>query len=205
MARKSAPRSRRCVANECRKTCGLISRVMPAVDAIRFEDLPDADARERSAVAGIDEQPRRRAFARAAPASRHACSGEASRQPARPAARCVPCPLADAGEIALVEMQIARLDRHQLRHPHAARVEHFDQRLVAQAARRRDVGLREQPIDLVEVEKLRQRRPGARRLQVSGRALVELSLEREEPIEAADARHGPRHRTRRQSLSHQAP
>ena len=62
------------------------------------------------------------------------------------------------------------------------------QRLVAQAARRRDVRLRQQAIDLVEVEKLRQRRPRARRLQVGGGTLLELSLEREKPIEAAHAR-----------------
>ena len=50
------------------------------------------------------------------------------------------------------------------------RVQQLDHRAIAQAERRRDVGLRDQRVDLLEREELRQRRPGARRPQIVGRA-----------------------------------
>ena len=101
-------------------------------------------------------------------------------------------------------MQVAGLDADQLGDAHPRGIQHLDQRLVAKAARRRDVGLREQPVDLFEVEELRQRRPGPRRAQIVGGALVSLLLDRDEAIEAADARHRAGDRARRQPARHQA-
>ena len=64
----------------------------------------------------------------------------------------------------------------------------FDHRAVAQAERRRDVRLGDQRVDLLERQELRQRRPGARRPQIVGRASVEPPIEDQEPVEAADVR-----------------
>ena len=71
-------------------------------------------------------------------------------------------------------MEIDRPDADELGDAHAGRVEQLDHRAVAQAERRRDVRLREQGVDLFEREKVRQRRPRARRLQVVGRAVLEV-------------------------------
>ena len=57
--RRSAPRSSRCVANECRNTCGLMLCGSPARRACFFQHLPAADAAQPPAAAGVDEQPRR--------------------------------------------------------------------------------------------------------------------------------------------------
>src|SRR5207244_7519270 len=69
---------------------------------------------------------------------------------------------------------------------------------VAEAERRRDVGLRNQHIHLFEREGLRQRRPRTRRREIVGWTTVEAAVEDEELIEAADRGDHPRHGPRRQ-------
>src|SRR5512145_208301 len=96
--------------------------------------------------------------------------------------------LAGAGNVALVQVQISWLQADQFRHAHAARVEHLDQRLVPQTPGRGDLGLREQPIHLLEVEEPRERRPRSRSAEILGRTLLIAMLERDEAVKAANAR-----------------
>ena len=77
--------------------------------------------------------------------------------PAHPVGRLVPerhhpllVSLADARQVSLVQVEIAGAECHQLRDAKSRRVQHFNQRLVAQSARRAGVGLREQTIHLFE-------------------------------------------------------
>ena len=91
IARRSAPRSSRCVANECRSTCGLSVARQAGLARVLLQDLPEADAAERAA-ARVHEQPRRRAALRAARAARvRWIAARSSRPPARRSARAAPC------------------------------------------------------------------------------------------------------------------
>ena len=83
-------------------------------------------------------------------------------------------------------------------------VQHFDQRAIAQAARRGDVGLLDEPLDLFDAEKFRQRRPRARRLKIVGGIGVEMLREHGEAVEAAHGSDRARDRARRQPFVHHA-
>ena len=82
-------------------------------------------------------------------------------------------------------------------------VQDLDERAIAQAARRRDIGLLDEPVDLFDAEKLRQRRPRARRLEIVGGICAEMLREHGEAVEASYGRDGARDRARRQPFIHQ--
>ena len=138
---RSAPRSSRWVANEWRTTCGLSDFGSPAWRPYAFRIFQNP-TRLSAPPSHVHEQSRRRPF-------RGACLGDERRPPvalvpADPVGGLVAdrdqsflVALADAGEVVGVEMQIGGADADQLGHTHARRVEHFDHRAVAQAARRR--------------------------------------------------------------------
>ena len=164
MARRSAPRSSRCVAKECRTTCGLSVRGRSARRPWPFQDLPEPDAAERAA-ARVQEDARRRAAA-SAPGQRRPRVLQVAR---RPGGRLVAdrdepllAALPDARQVVFVEMQIRDPDADELGDAHAGGVEQLEHRAVAQAERRRDVGLRDERVHLLEREERRQRRPRAR-------------------------------------------
>jgi hypothetical protein len=58
------------------------------------------------------------------------------------------------------------------------------------------------PIDVVERQERRQRRPGARRLQVLGWTVRDPLIEREEAVEATDRGDGAPDRARREAAAH---
>ena len=115
--------------------------------------------------------------------------------------------LAEAGEIALAEMEIGGSDADELGHPHPRRVEELDHGAIAKAERRRHVRLRDQRVDLLERKELRQRRPGARRLQVVRRTAGQTAVEHQEPVVSANRRdrssHGPRGQPPGDLLAHE--
>ena len=111
-------------------------------------------------------------------------------------------PLADAGQVALVQMKIVRTHGDQFGHPDSGCIEHFDHGLVAKPAWRRGVRYGEQLVDILQIEELREGRPGPWRLEIVGRARLAFLLERDEPEEPADARDRPRDRPRRQPARH---
>ena len=155
MARRSAPRSSRCVANEWRSTRGLRPRAVPAGAAVLFENFPESDAAERSA-ARVHEQTRRGpAFEqRLAPPS-----ARILRHPRRRLAANRHQPflaaLADARRVLLVQVEVRHANRDQPRDPHAGGVEQLDHRAIAKPQRRRQRRGRDQRIDFVEREELR--------------------------------------------------
>jgi hypothetical protein len=101
--------------------------------------------------------------------------------------------LASARKVARLEIQIARAQLHELGDAQARCVEDLDQRAIAETARRLDVGLPDQAFDFVYGEKLRQRRPRARRLQIVGWIHVEMLRQDGEPEEPPDGGNGPGH------------
>ena len=101
--------------------------------------------------------------------------------------RCL-LPLPVRRQVPRFEVEIAGAQMNQLGDAHPGGVQHFDQRAVPQAARRRDIGLLDEPLDLFDAEKLRQRRPRPRRLKIVGGICVEVLREHDE----ADKSLGPR-------------
>ena len=94
--------------------------------------------------------------------------------------------------------EIVDVERHDLRHPRAGRVEQLEQGLVAQPRRLVAVGRREQPLDLVDRERLRKALGLLGRGDIRGGVDRELPLLDEEAGEAADRRQLPRDRRGRQ-------
>ena len=99
-------------------------------------------------------------------------------------------------------MEIPCTDVDELGDAKPGCVQQLDHRAIAEAARRRHVGLRDQRVHLVDRQECGQRRPGARRLQIVGRIPLEPLLDDEEFVEAADGRDAPRDRSRRESAVH---
>ena len=92
MARRSAPRSSRCVANECRSTCGLSVRGRPAPPARSRFRIFQKPTRLSGSAARVHEQPRRlRAPVEQRRPRRRADSARPTRPPARRSARSAPC------------------------------------------------------------------------------------------------------------------
>ena len=84
--------------------------------------------------------------------------------------------------------------------------------IIARSRRPRgvdDVRLRDQRVDFLERQELRQRRPGARRAQIVGRVALEVADRAQEPVEAAhrgDRRAPPSAATARAHLlAHELP
>jgi hypothetical protein len=113
--------------------------------------------------------------------------------------------LADAGEVAVIEIQVSSPERDEFRHAQPCRIEHFNERFVAQPACSGGVGLVQQSVDFLEREKLRQSSPCARRSQIVGGTAIAFLLRRGKAIETADARDGAGDRPRCQTRGHQLP
>ena len=92
---------------------------------------------------------------------------------------------------------------NQLGDTQAGGVEHFDQRAIPEAARRGDIGLLDEPVDLFDAEKFRQRRPRARGLKIVGGIRAEMLREHGESVKASYRRDRARDRARRQPFVHQ--
>src|SRR6185436_16023543 len=97
-------------------------------------------------------------------------------------------PLADAGEVLLVQMQIRLAHTDELGDAQPGGIEQLDHRAVADAERRRYVRLRDQRVDLFTRQELRQRRPRAWRPQIVSRVAVEPPVDDQEAVEAAHRR-----------------
>ena len=91
----------------------------------------------------------------------------------------------------------------QLRDAQAGGVQQLDERAIAQAARRRHVGLCDESIDVLDREVAWQHLPGARRPQIVGGTGRQAAVDDEKAVEAAVAGDGAGHRTRRAALRHQ--
>ena len=99
-------------------------------------------------------------------------------------------------------MQIADADADELAHANPGGIEQLDHRAIAEPERRRHIRLRDQRVDLRDREELRQRGPGARRLQIVGGIAMELPIDDEKPVEPAHRRDHARHRPRREAARH---
>ncbi len=185
--RRSAPPSSRWVANEWRSVCGLIRSPSPA--ALR-SGLDDAEAllpgEPPAAVA--DEQ-------RPSPIRRHV----ADRQERRPALRQPPVQpverhvadrheplavaLADDPDECPVDRQLLHVEPERLADPQPGRVEELEERPAAEIRRRL-----EEPVDLVDRERLREQPGLARQVDVLGDVDADQPLAEREAVEAADAR-----------------
>src|SRR5262249_46180185 len=136
--RRSAPRSRRWLANEWRGTGGVRKRSTPAVTAWPRTNRPEAHARE-AAPPQAQEEP-----GRAAP------PGEPRPHFVQITHRPVPChasegheaflpSLAEAGQQADLEVDVARLEPGQLGDPQPGGVEGLEDRPVPDPERLRHV------------------------------------------------------------------
>ena len=92
---------------------------------------------------------------------------------------------------------------NELGDPQPGGVQDLDQRAISEASRRRDVGLLDEPVDLFDGQKLRQRRPRAWRLEIVSRICGEMLREDGEAVEASHGRDRSRDRARRQAFVHQ--
>ena len=102
-------------------------------------------------------------------------------------------------------MQIRGAHAEQFRDAHAGGVQQLDERAIAEAAGRCHVRLGDERVDFLDREKLRQRRPRARPLQVVGRALLQPAVEHQKAEEATNRGDRPRHRPGRQPARHLLP
>jgi hypothetical protein len=162
---------------------------------VAFQDLPKADAAERSA-SSVDEQAGRRApLHQGGPPitliTPYPCCGLF-------ADRDQPflIPLTDTRQIVLVKVQVGAAHADQFRDAHSCGVEQLDHRAIAQTTRRRDIGLSDQRVHFFQGEKFRQRRPRPRRPQILRWTVLQVAVEYEETIETADGRHFSSHGSR---------
>src|SRR6478736_3416393 len=115
-----------------------------------LENLPEAETRQPGAAARVDEHPGTGFLAE----QHRPCLGDVLLHPLhrRVADRhdALLAALANALQKPLVRAQVGQAQADELRYPQAGRVEHFNQRAIAQALRRRHVGGLEQRVDAVE-------------------------------------------------------
>ena len=167
----------------------------PGAADVLLQDLPEADSTEGPAT-GVHEQPRRRSSLQQFPAGAGTIALNPVGRLLADGHQALLAPLADACEVLLREVQVDQPDGDQLADAEAGCIQQFDHRAIAEAERRRDVGLRDQPIDFFERKELRQRGPRARRAQVVGWIVFDRAIQGEVAIEAADGGDQARDRTR---------
>src|SRR6266852_6507700 len=95
--------------------------------------------------------------------------------------------LAEDADHAHVEAHLGELQAHELRNAQPARVEHFQQRTVAQPERYARVRLREQRFDIDLRERLWKARRLLRGIELERGIDLDAPPAREEPIEALEA------------------
>src|SRR6185436_13716267 len=104
--------------------------------------------------------------------------------------------LADDAQHALIHVDLARLEVHQLRHAQASGVQHFEHRAVAIAERIVDLRRGEQRLDFLFGERLRQRAADLRHRDLRGRIFLDRALADQITVIAAEAGQLARRRAR---------
>src|ERR1019366_7508197 len=140
MERKSAPRSSRWVANECRIKWGVSGVAKPARGAVSAQNLPETHAGQ-TAPTPVQEKPGGVEFPhqrRAAPA-KIGLHGAHRGLTHRGQALLVSLP--QAANQTQAEIEIAGAHVNKFGNAHPGSVEHLEQGLVAQTEGRGDVGL----------------------------------------------------------------
>ena len=111
--------------------------------------------------------------------------------------------LADRADEPPLEVDRRAVETDGLAHAEAGAVEQLDERAVAQRARRRAGRGLDQPLDLAGRERLRQRAPAARQLELGGGVVGARAEQHLVPVEGAERRDAARDRRRREPVGAQ--
>ena len=163
----------------------------------RASRRPRSPTNSGPAADGLDVVGRRGAR-RADRRSRSRASPGRCRRPARAA----PVALADDPHERAVEREVLAVEPERLADPQAGRVQQLEQRTVARAARR---GGLEQPLHLVDVERVRQAADLARQVEMGRDIDVDEALAVGEPVETLQRRGAPSQAGRREGALVGAP
>ncbi len=177
------------MANECRRVCGGHGVAEAGPVGVPLEDLPRSLTREPAAT-GVDEERRGGRAEPGRPRTSHASSASAAAPPYGTTRSLPPLPCTWASWSTRSRSSTSRAVSSEMRRPRA--VEELEHRPVPQRRRILADGCVEQPLDLLDRQRLRQRPDRRRGRDLGSDVLRREPLTREEAVQAPRGDDGAR-------------